>query len=497
MTDSLLITMKKDHSWFFFVSVIYGILFTFCLYKNMSGITFPILVAGLLFTSTAFLNKINIKIHRTSIPYFAGIFLLGISTCLTANEFFHFFNYVGIILLFMASMVHQVYDDKEWGFAEYAVKFFILAGMWISSVAEPFKGKILKKDKEKQEGLVKNKNFRAVMIGILMAVLFFIVVMPLLMMSDRIFSSIFQNIFRVFDFRSFLYVEKIWDMFGVFLTFLVGMISLYAFFAGLFKKNLNGNVNKKIKKYNSVTGITFTAILAAVYVLYSGIQILFLFLRIGDGLPDGMTYSQYAHEGFWQLLFVSIINFAVVVFCMQIFSENRILRILLCIVSVCTCVMILSAAYRMLLYVGEYDLTFLRVLVLWFLLVLMFIFLGVIYNLYSKKFRLFRYIMTVVSIFYIGFSFSHVDSIIASYNISKMETMDQMDVGYLIYGLSDDAAPEIAKLDKENLRYKGMVESVDLYFAEIHSEESSWRTWNLSRQQAKTAAEKWLESGNR
>lgn len=127
----------------------------------------------------------------------------------------------------------------------------------------------------------------------------------------------------------------------------------------------------------------------------------------------------------------------------------------------------------------------------------MFIFFGVIYNLYSKKFRLFRYIMIVVSIFYIGFSFSHVDSIIASYNISKMETMDQMDVGYLIYGLSDDAAPEIAKLDKENLRYKGMVESVDLYFAEIHSEESSWRTWNLSRQQAKTAAEKWLESGNR
>lgn len=497
MTDSLLTTMKKEHSWFFLASVIYGILFTFCLYKNMSGITFPILIAGLLFASTAFLNKINIKLHRDSIPYFTGILLLGISTCMTANVFFHFFNYVGIILLFMSSMVHQVYDDKEWGFSEYGIKFFILAGMWISSVAEPFKGNNLKKDKEKEGGLLKNKNFRAVMIGILLAVLFFIVVMPLLMMSDRIFFSIFQNIFCMFDFNNLWYMGKIWDLFGIFFTFLVGMISLYAFFAGLLKKDLNGNVNKMMKKYNSVTGITFTAILAAVYVLYSGIQILFLFMRIGDGLPDGMTYSQYAHEGFWQLLFVSIINFAAVILCMQIFSENHILRILLCIVSVCTCVMILSAAYRMLLYVGEYDLTFLRVLVFWFLVVLMFIFLGVIYNLFSKKFRLFRYIMTVVSIFYIGFSFSHVDSIIASYNISKMETMDQMDVSYLIYGLSDDAAPEIAKLDKEKLFYVGMIESVDLYFSDIYNEKSSWRTWNLSRQQAKTAAEKWIESEKR
>ena len=91
--------------------------------------------------------------------------------------------------------------------------------------------------------------------------------------------------------------------------------------------------------------------------------------------PAGrMTYSQYAHQGFWQLLFVSIINFLAVLVCMQVFGENKILEILLCVISVCTCVMILSAAYRMLLYVEEYDLTFLRVLVLWFLAVLMLIF---------------------------------------------------------------------------------------------------------------------------
>ena len=66
--------------------------------------------------------------------------------------------------------------------------------------------------------------------------------------------------------------------------------------------NLGGTDTKKPGKKNPVTGITFTGIMAAVYVLYSGIQIVVLFLRLDTGLPDGVTYSQYAHEGFWQLL---------------------------------------------------------------------------------------------------------------------------------------------------------------------------------------------------
>ena len=62
------------------------------------------------------------------------------------------------------------------------------------------------------------------------------------------------------------------------------------------------------------------------------------------------------------------------------------LKILLTVISVCTCIMILSAAYRMILYVNEYNLSFLRVLVLWFLAVLMIIFWGVIYSIFSRDF---------------------------------------------------------------------------------------------------------------
>ena len=60
---------------------------------------------------------------------------------------------------------------------------------------------------------------------------------------------------------------------------------------------------KKRRNYEAVTGITFTGMIAAVYVLYCFVQVYVLFLKNDGGLPEGMTYAGYAQEGFWQLLF--------------------------------------------------------------------------------------------------------------------------------------------------------------------------------------------------
>ena len=246
-------------------------------------------------------------------------------------------------------------------------------------------------------------------------------------------------------------------------------------------------------KINYVTGVAFTGVLAAVYLLYAGIQIVYLFLRLDTGLPDGMTYSQYAHEGFWQLLFVSIINFTAVIICIRIFEDKRILKGLLCIVSLCTCVMILSAGYRMALYVSEYQLTFLRVLVLWFLGVLMFIFFGVLYFIFRRDFRLFRYITLIVSVCYIGLSLIHVDQRIAEYNIANTQDMNEGDLNYLIYGLSKDAAPALAQIDLEKAENLWMISYLDDYFNQIRSEHEAMdlRSWNYSRSSAYRAAEQW------
>ena len=492
--------MRKDHRWFLMMSLIYGAVFTICLYKNMSGITFPVITAVSLGFSVTFLQKAGIRFQKGTIRYFSGIILLGTATVLTSNGFFHFFNCVGILLLYMMSMAHQFYKDEEWGAAEYLKNFFVMSATWVISAGDIFRGsgekKMKKEDNSENNSAVmwiKRKEFRSVLLGLLAAILLLSVVFPLLMASDQIFSHIFNSYFEFLN--PFRLLEKIdiWNVIGIIFTFLFGLIFIYGFFAGLFRMNLRGKNGKKQVNSDPVAGITFSGIVAAVYVIYSGIQILFLFLRLDTGLPEGVTYSQYAHQGFWQLFAVSLINFAAVLICQSVFGENRILKVLLTVVSACTCIMIVSAAYRMILYVSEYYLTFLRVLVLWFLAVLMFIFFGVIYSIYRKDFGLFRYITAVVSVCYILFSFNRPDTFIAEYNISCAREGSETDVYYLM-NLSMDTAPVLAEMEKDEISDIEVKESLDAYFRYILDQqgEPSLREWNYSRAEAGKAAEKWL-----
>ena len=177
-------------------------------------------------------------------------------------------------------------------------------------------------------------------------------------------------------------------------------------------------------------------------------------------LPEGYTYAEYAREGFFQLLAVSILNLIIVLATMSFFRGSKILKTILTIMSLCTFVMIASSAMRMLLYIRSYDLTFLRIFVLWALAVLFVLFVGVIAGIFQEKVPLFRYSVTVVTVLYLALSFSHPDYIIARVNLADApqsiqearagENGDyaQVDYSYLSQ-MSADAAPIlIPYLDK-------------------------------------------------
>lgn len=463
---------------------IYGIIFTFCLYENLYGITFPVYVAAMIFTAVLFLKKIGMVIQKNFYIYVSGMLLLGISTVMTSNGFFHFFNWVGILLLFMAAMMQQLDQGRECGFEKYLKNILVLCAKTIISIFTPIIHGV--RYKKNRAGENENKIMKPAIIGLLTAAVFLIFVLPLLVYSDKIFAQYFGKILEVFKF----YTE-----FKVLFTFLLGSVMLYAFFTALSEINLIDSGDKKEVNVNPVTGITFSGILALVYVFYSAIQILFLFLRLESGLPYGVTYSEYAHAGFWQLLGVSFINFVTVLVCKTIFKENKILKILLLIISICTCIMALSAFYRMILYVSVYYLTFLRILVLWFLGIIIFIMLGVMWSIFKVNFPLFKYIMIVVSTAYIVLSFAKVDKVIVEYNISHWGQITQEDAIYLTYGVSLDAAPAIAKMNLEDEKNDDsyMDSEIKMYFSNIRERGNSGRKWNYSIALAKKAADEYFD----
>lgn len=483
--------MKENQEWFVLMSVLFGVIFCFCIFGNESGVARIFLDVTLLVVSFQFLNKVGIVWKKSGGIYCVGILLLGLSTIKTTNSFFHIFNTIGIVLLFILLIIHQIYEDKNWDYPQYMTKIIYASILWIGYVIEPFKGK--KRPQKKFKESLKDKKTKQILVGVAAAVGVLLVVLPLLLMSDRIFSQLFGFLFGWIDLSAILENLKLEKIIGIGLTFLTGMVGIYAFFAGIFD-SIDPVCGKNVdNKWEPVTGIAFLSVLGFVYSIFSLIQVLFLFLRIGNGLPGEMTYSQYAREGFWQLLFVGIINFATVIICKALFEENRILKGLLLLVSSCTCIMILSASYRMALYILEYHLTFLRVFVLWFLMVLILVFFGLMYHIINPKFRLFPYAVSVVSVLYIGFSLCNVDRIIAAYNIRHTEELNQHDIEYLIYDLSRDAAPEITEIAPEQLWKTEMLTEVDIYFSDLEKEDRqrSLREWNYADYQAKQAAKKW------
>lgn len=129
------------------------------------------------------------------------------------------------------------------------------------------------------------------------------------------------------------------------------------------------------------------------------------------------------------------------------------LKLILTVISGCTFIMILSSALRMIMYINRYNLTFLRIFVLWSLAVIFLLMAGVTIFIYMNKFSLFTYSCVIVTVFYICLSFSHPDYWIARYNLmpEHLEYLDDYDIRdnqKYLRKLSADAAPVLLNKSK-------------------------------------------------
>ena len=438
-------TMKEHFSFFGLGSLLYSVFFTFCLYKNASGITYPFFVIGTLcyfFFST---QKLGVPYKKDSIFYIVSIVLLGISNCLTNSEQILAMNKCGIFLLAFILMLHTFYQNKDWNFPKYFCALGQTIGIALICAFRPISDMIFYFDTQKKMKTGKKSYFLPVLIGIVIMIPTLLFVTILLASADAVFADIFSRILKAVNFET---------IFGTFFMTLVVFFASYAFCAAFSMKEVKEETTDH-RFLEPIIAIIVTAALSVIYLLFSVIQILYLF--IGNmQLPEGYTYSSYAREGFFQLLAVCILNLMIVLICLYLFRENIALKIILTVISVCTFIMIASSALRMIMYINRYNLTFLRIFVLWSLAVIFLLMAGVTISIYMNKFPLFIYSMVIVTVFYIGLSFSHPDYWIAKYNLdpAHIEYLNDYDVNdskKYLRKLSADAAPIL--LDKNSNPY--------------------------------------------
>ena len=453
--------MIKDFPFFLWATLVYALFYVVCLYKNGSGITFPFFTVGTVTYFILCMKKLEAKMKPYSIFYMSCILLLGLSTCLTDSWIIIFFNKITIFFLIVLFLLHSFYEDKNWKFTGFLKAYFITVFVPIAYVYKPFSHLIHYRKMRKEMGIEnknKNKNALYVFVGILISIPLLCVILSLLISSDMIFENMFKRMYFEILFSS-LIVD------GFFTSILFVVVFLCAYMLVSFLSNYRmDNMEKEEKKGEPILAITISSILSVVYIIFCSIQVIYLFLGRSTGLslPDGMIYSEYAREGFFQLLFVCIINLVLVLLGIYLFRESKVLKTFLCIITSCTFIMIVSSALRMILYIQHQYLTFLRVFVLWALLVILLVMIGVMIAIFKKDFPLFRYSTTLFIILYLLLSFGKVDYFVAKVNVDNMRLETQYeffkgtelydDEDYLMRNLSLDAAKVIIDYKEEEVK---------------------------------------------
>ena len=322
------------------------------------------------------------------------------------------------------------------------------------------------------------------MLGIILAALLLIVIFPLLFSGDLVFASfvrMFTGNIEDFSFSA-----------GWIALFLTGFILCFAVWQAFVNYDPDFETEEKEERPIQVAGITCISILTAVYLIFCAIQIGSLFFGHGMGLPDGYTYAEYARSGFFELLGVSIINLLIVLAVIHLFHPKRLMQRLLTVFSGCTYVMIFSSGYRMCMYIGAYQFTLSRVLVLWGLCVLSFILAGVIVNVYKKDFPLFRYSAAVCATFYLILSLSRPDEWMARYNLTyKEEWIESYDE--IRYLFSKDL---LLAVDAKQIQHlKGDPGNLIHYCQEVvdmYDNKPGWM-YSIGEARAKASAERFLK----
>ncbi|MFI0962432.1 DUF4153 domain-containing protein [Streptomyces sp. NPDC021080] len=197
-------------------------------------------------------------------------------------------------------------------------------------------------------------------------------------------------------------------------------------------------------------------VLTVLFAAFNAVQLVVLFGGYDAVLKKtDLSYAEYARQGFWQLLIVTLLTLLVVVFALRWAprdgaGDRKLVRGVLGTLCALTLVVVASAVRRMDMYVEAYGLTRLRISVLagelWLGLVIVLIMAAGVWGARWLP----RAVAASAAAGVLAFGLMSPDSLIAEQNVQRYEDTGRFDLLYA-RELSADAVPALDKL-KEPMR---------------------------------------------
>ncbi|MET8683377.1 DUF4173 domain-containing protein [Streptomyces sp. NPDC004732] len=192
-------------------------------------------------------------------------------------------------------------------------------------------------------------------------------------------------------------------------------------------------------------------VLNVLFAAFNAVQLAVLFGGYDTVLDKtGLSYSDYARQGFWQLLLATLLTLLVIVFAQRwaprgSAQDRTLVRAVLGTLCVMTLVVVASAVRRMDMYVEAYGLTRLRISVvaveLWLGVIVLLIMAAGVWGARWLP----RAVAASAAAGVLAFGLLSPDALIAERNVQRYEETGKFDFDYTRQ-LSADAVPALDKL---------------------------------------------------
>lgn len=316
------------------------------------------------------------------------------------------------------------------------------------------------------------------------------ILLPVLASADALFAAATEDL-RLY--MQLHFSEALWK-------FAVGLV-LTPFVFGLlyFLRHpipLKSACKEQTRSAEAVAFLLILSALVLLYLLFLAVQSAGLFGGPEYLAQRNISYAQWARSGFFQMVGVTVVNLTVVLAAVTLSrQEGRtwlLVRILSAVLVVESLVLLVSAAWRMTLYVSAYGLSFKRFLTYWGMVMMALFFLAALWKIRRPDFGFCRAAFPLALAGWLVINCIPVDYLVAKNQVDRYLSGESsaVSIHYLAYSLSYDTLSQLERLDPNRplTAYEGdwwgeddTLESLLANRRQAAREEcADWHTWSLS-----------------
>lgn len=463
-------------------SVILSITQSILFYGKEIGISmllFEIICSGIGYYILHKKNKIQ---NKTGLLLIIPILLLSSTYFIFANKTFYVANI--FVILALNLIMYVVLINKK----EYLLNYLYSTFQLVTNTITGYKEGVDLSKQKAEEHIKINKdinkeNIKKIATSLLIVIVIVGIVLILLASADMIFANLFSGLGKI------LRKINIGTSFSFIIRIAIIIITYFLFLSLILKLQKEyKSEQKELKDSNGKYTFTIKLLLITlniVYLVFCFIQVNSLFAKIS--ISESFDYANYARTGFFQLMFVSFINFALILISNR-YNEKRenIIKILNLLLVLFTIIIAISSMYRMHMYEMEYGLTYLRIFVYLILVTELIAFVPVIMYIFNENFDFMKWCFIIGISTYCIANYMNIEHIIVSKNINR-NNAHPTDYVYISNIASEDSYEILEeKLKKENITGEEKLDILNILLnISSNTKDLSWQEFNISKYKLK------------